>query len=74
MEALEEELDFVINDIESMPESEYKELIKKYPDLLKLNFSAETPKNGIILSTILSYSAGLSPEYDLNFCMKILIR
>ena len=48
MEALEEELDFVINDIETMPESEYKELIKKYPDLLKLNFSTETPKNGII--------------------------
>ena len=48
MEALEKELDFVINDIEAMPESEFKQLILKYPDLLKMNFSTETPKNGII--------------------------
>ena len=48
MEALEDELDTVINDLESMPEGEFKELLKKYPDLLKLNFSTENPKNGII--------------------------
>ena len=48
VEALEEELDVVINNLETMPESEYKELVKKYPDLLELNFSTETPKNGII--------------------------
>ena len=48
MAALEEELDTVINDLETMPESEFKDLIKKYPDILKLNFDTEDPKNGII--------------------------
>ena len=46
--ALEEELDVVINDLEAMPESEFKELLKKFPDLLKLDFKTEDPKNGII--------------------------
>ena len=46
--ALEEELDDVINDLESMPESEFKALLRRFPDLLKLNFKTEDPKNGII--------------------------
>ena len=48
MSALEEELESVINDIETMPEGEFKSLIQKYPDILKLNFQTEDPKNGII--------------------------
>ena len=43
MSALEEELDTVINDIETMPESQFKDLIKKYPDILKLNFDTVLP-------------------------------
>ena len=48
MSALEEELESVINDIETMPEGEFKSLIQKYPDILKLNFQTEDLKNGII--------------------------
>ena len=35
MEALAKETESVINKLEEMPESEFKDLIKKYPDLLK---------------------------------------
>ena len=50
MEALKVETDEIINDLESMPESDFKELIQKYPELLKLSFDkdSEEPVNGIL--------------------------
>ena len=38
MAALTEETEAIISDLESMPDDEYKALVKKYPDLLKLEF------------------------------------
>ena len=48
MEALEKEAEEIINNIEAMPEGEFKELIKKYPAVLEMDFKTEDPKNGII--------------------------
>ena len=50
MEALDaaSEEAVVENDIEKVPDGPYKELIKKFPDLIKLSFSSEEPKNGVI--------------------------
>ena len=36
------------NDVKSMPDSEYKQLLLRYPDVLKLSFDAEHTKNGIL--------------------------
>ena len=48
MEALTKETESIIDDLESMPESDFKNLIKKYPELLKLQFDQEEPKNGVL--------------------------
>ena len=50
MEALAEETKVVIDSLEKMPESEFKELIKRYPEILKLSFDkdSEEPVNGIL--------------------------
>ena len=46
MEALADETETIIKDIESMPDDEFKELLKTYPELLKLQFDkdSEVPK------------------------------
>ena len=36
------------NRIELMPDDEYKSLILRYPDILKLNFNEEFTKNGVM--------------------------
>ena len=36
------------NDLSKMPESDYKNLIKRFPDILKLSFKEEHTKNGIL--------------------------
>ena len=50
MEALEKATSEVINDLEAMPESKFKDLVAKFPDLLKLKFDLDDdkPKNGVI--------------------------
>ena len=48
MEALEKQAEEIINNLEEMPEGDFKELIKKYPDVLTMDFKTEDPKNGII--------------------------
>ena len=49
MAALTEETEAIISDLESMPEDEFKALIKKYPALLKLEFDdSEEPKNKVL--------------------------
>ena len=49
MQALtdEKENDNVENDIDSLPDNQYKTLLKKYPELLKLHFEEEYTKNGV---------------------------
>ena len=44
----------VVNDLEKLPDGPYKELLRKYPDLLKMSFEGEDPKHGVIhrISTI----------------------
>ena len=50
MAALTEETEEIISNLEALPESEFKDLLAKYPELLKLSFDkdSEEPKNGII--------------------------
>ena len=38
----------LVNDIKKMPEGDYKELVKKFPQLLELSFKTEEPKNKIV--------------------------
>ena len=38
----------LVNDIDKVPEGPYKELIKKFPELLELSFKTEDPKNKIV--------------------------
>ena len=49
MEALTPKLedDKIENDIDKLPDSQYKVLLKKFPDLLQLHFEEEFTKNGI---------------------------
>ena len=46
--AAEKHEDISENDIEKVPEGPFKELLKKYPDVLKLSFKAEHSKNGVL--------------------------
>ena len=48
VEALEEKDTKINNDINQIPEGEYKELLKKFPGLLEMDFKTEDPKNKII--------------------------
>ena len=46
--AAEEDSYVVVNDLDKLPENDYKELLKKFPDLLKMSFTGEEPKHGVI--------------------------
>ena len=49
VEALGDQEDIEIyNDIEKLPEGPYKELLKRFPELLQFTFKDEEPKHGII--------------------------
>ena len=49
VEALgQEEEKVVVNDLESVPEGEFKEMLKRYPELLEFSFKTEEPKNNIV--------------------------
>ena len=44
----------VVNDLDKLPDGPYKELLREFPDLLKMSFEGEDPKHGVIhrISTI----------------------
>ena len=50
VEALDHDEDsyVVVNDINVVPEGQYRDLLSKFPDLLKMSFSGEDPKHGVI--------------------------
>ena len=48
IEALDKEDIKINNNLDQMPEGDYKNLLRKYPGLLELDFKTEMPKNKII--------------------------
>ena len=47
MQALTEETEQIDNDLSKLPDDQYKALLEKFPDLLKLHFEEEFTKNGV---------------------------
>ena len=50
MESLgkEDQEKVVVNDLSQMPDGEFKDHLKKYPELFEFSFKSEEPKNKIV--------------------------